>query len=135
VSALQCIHEAKFVHKDFQLKNLMVDGNCNSGTLKVVDLDGMTKKDDAASEEYSAGFYAFRDYEALLGACPGYPYSPLEDMVKNPAAKETAKKLREAAAAAMDCSAPEPWKNKDWAAMIHKDTGPGAKVKAAAANL
>eukprot|EP00419_Tripos_fusus_P048241 CAMPEP_0172823648 /NCGR_PEP_ID=MMETSP1075-20121228/17476_1 /TAXON_ID=2916 /ORGANISM="Ceratium fusus, Strain PA161109" /LENGTH=330 /DNA_ID=CAMNT_0013664813 /DNA_START=50 /DNA_END=1042 /DNA_ORIENTATION=- len=137
VKALQIIHKADFFHSDFQLKNVMVDENCNSANIKVVDLDGMTKAstfNKPDGEPYCRAHEAWKDYVQLFGACfSDYGYPKLEDLVKNTEAKQVAKALREAADAALDCSR-DPW-NRTWAEMTSTSNGPGAQFLTAAAKL
>jgi len=133
VEVVQCIHGAGFYHRDFQLKNIMVEGCTDHSTLKVVDLDLMTDITTIPDTGYNgAGWGAFKDFQQLFGACPNLGYPKLEDMANSAAAKNIAKTLRGIAAAAMDCSDTEDHTDpeKGWLDRTDPNTGLAATILA-----
>lgn len=65
---LMCLHSALVYHKDFQLKNLMTDSQCDPDAIQIVDVDDITKmhnRDDKNNRD--AHKSALKDLLDLLG--------------------------------------------------------------------
>jgi len=79
-----CMHTQSHYHGDYQWKNLMTDVNCNPDSLKIIDLDTMSRFSDFSlvdpNDVWSPGRRVLWDYAKLFGVLQAGPFS-LEKML------------------------------------------------------
>jgi hypothetical protein len=103
ITALKEIHASGFYHGDYQTKNIMFNSDCQSSSIRVIDLDNM---DNSATDQsgvlWNKPYYMFRDYAMLFGTC-GFGGGTFASTVPRGDNAALALKIDEISAARMDC--------------------------------
>ena len=92
MSSISCIHHKNWIHRDYQMKNIMSSASCAGDDVRVVDIDGMKEADDRKGV-WGGNHRMFHDLRMLFGT-PDSGASPLNSFPGDgTAAKEEAQRI------------------------------------------